>query len=131
MAAGKIINKSISRIPTKIETNFFNYWVEFIRPFNKLTDRELEVLAELLKKRYELSKVITDEKVIDSVLLSTESKSDIRNKLNLSPAHFNCIIKKFKDTNVIENHNRINAKLIPKISENAESFQFILFFDFR
>ena len=131
MTAGKIINKSISRIPTKIETNFFNYWVEFIRPFNKLTDRELEVLAELLKKRYELSKVITDEKVIDSVLLSTESKSDIRNKLNLSPAHFNCIIKKFKDTNVIENYNRINAKLIPKISENAESFQFILFFDFR
>ena len=43
MSANKNINTTISRIPTNIETNFFQYWVEFLRPFNKLTDRELGV----------------------------------------------------------------------------------------
>ena len=81
MSANKNINTTISRIPTNIETNFFQYWVEFLRPFNKLTDRELGVLAELLKSRYELSKVITDEKVIDTVVLSMENRADVRKKI--------------------------------------------------
>ena len=130
MSANKNINTTISRIPTNIETNFFQYWVEFLRPFNKLTDRELGVLAELLKSRYELSKVITDEKVIDTVVLSMENRADVRKKLKLSSAHFNSIIKKLRDTKVIMN-NRLNPKVIPRITEDTKSFQFILYFDFK
>lgn len=130
MSANKNINTTISRIPTNIETNFFQYWVEFLRPFNKLTDRELGVLAELLKSRYELSKVITDEKVIDNVVLSMENRADVRKKLKLSSAHFNSIIKKLRDTKVIMN-NRLNPKVIPRITADTKSFQFILYFDFK
>lgn len=130
MSANKNINTTISRIPTNIETNFFQYWVEFLRPFNKLTDRELGVLAELLKSRYELSKVITDEKVIDTVVLSMENRADVRKKLKLSSAHFNSIIKKLRDTKVITN-NRLNPKVIPRITADTKSFRFILYFDFK
>lgn len=131
MQENKIIDKAISRIPCIKEDNFFNYWVEFLKPFNKLTGRELEVLAELLKKRYELTKVISDNNVLSSVLFSSEVRSNIRKKLNLSPAHFNGIMKKFKDNNIIDKTNNINPKLIPRITETSKGFQFVLYFDFN
>lgn len=53
------INNVIS-IPTTIEGKFFRYWLEFLRPFHKLSDRELDVVSAFLKERYELSKVVSD-----------------------------------------------------------------------
>ena len=131
MQENKIVDKVISRIPCNKEDNFFNYWVEFLKPFNKLTGRELSVLAELLKKRHELTKIISDSNVLTSVLFSSEVRSSIRKKLNLSPAHFNGIMKKFKDTNIIDKTNNINPKLVPKITETSKGFQLVLYFDFN
>lgn len=130
MQENKIVDKAISRIPCTKEDNFFNYWVEFLKPFNKLTTKEMVVLAELLKKRHQLTKIISDNSVLASVLFSSEVRSDIRGKLNISPAHFNGIMKKFKDNNIIDKANNINPKLIPKITETSKGFQFVLYFDF-
>lgn len=130
MQENKIVDKAISRIPCNKEDNFFNYWVEFLKPFNKLTTKEMVVLAELLKKRHQLTKIISDNSVLASVLFSSEVRSDIRGKLNISPAHFNGIMKKFKDNNIIDKANNINPKLIPKITETSKGFQFVLYFDF-
>lgn len=130
MQENKIVDKAISRIPCNKEDNFFNYWVEFLKPFNKLTNKEMIVLAELLKKRHQLTKIISDNSVLASVLFSSEVRSEIREKLNISSAHFNGIMKKFKDNNIIDKTNNINPKLIPRITETSKGFQFVLYFDF-
>ena len=65
---GKLNN--VIRIPTKLSTNFFRYWIEFLRPFHNLTEREMQVASTILKKRYELSKVMQDDNILDKVTMS-------------------------------------------------------------
>ena len=60
---------NIIRIQTSIDGNFFRYWLEFLRPFHKLTDREIDVTTAFLQKRYNLSKVIKDAAIIYKVTL--------------------------------------------------------------
>ena len=67
------MNKEINnviRIPTSLNSKFFRYWFEFLQPFHKLTEREIDVITSLVKQRYELSKVIKDDEILDRVTMS-------------------------------------------------------------
>lgn len=61
---------NIIRIPTSLNGKFFKYWFEFLKPFHKLTDREIDVITSFVKQRYELSKVIKDNDILDKVTMS-------------------------------------------------------------
>jgi hypothetical protein len=49
---------NVIRIPTTLKDSFFKYWLEFLRPFHGLTNKEIELAAVIIQKRHELSKVI-------------------------------------------------------------------------
>ena len=91
---GKMNN--IIRIPTSLGTSFFRFWFEFLRPFHNLTDREMQVASTLLKKRYELSKVIKDENILDKVVMSEDTKKMVREECNISLPHFQVIMGKLR-----------------------------------
>jgi len=48
-------------MPTISLNDFFKNWLIFLRPYHELTDRQIDLAASFLKKRYELSKDITNE----------------------------------------------------------------------
>lgn len=122
-------NQSIIRIPTTLD-KFFRVWCEFLRPLHHLTDREMDVMAAILKKRHNMSKSISDEDLLDQVVLSKEIKIEYRNDLNLSIQHFNCVMKRLKDAKVVDINNKINKRIIPKISESINGFELLLNFEF-
>lgn len=109
------------------EGDFFRVWVEFLKPLHKLANREMDVLAAFLKKRYELSKVITDSDVLDSVLMNENTKKDIRQTLNMAPKHFQVVMSKLRKNGVVRN-NRIFLSLIPSITK--EGVGLMIYFDF-
>lgn len=120
---------NIIRIPASLEGKFFRYWLEFLLPFHKLTDREMDVATAFIKQRYELSKAITDEGVLDRVIMSEESKRKVREECNITTPHFQVIMGKLRKAKVIV-ENRINPKFIPKnIQEGDKAFQLLLYFD--
>jgi hypothetical protein len=119
---------NIIRIPASLEGSFFRYWFEFLRPFHKLTDREIDVIACFAKQRYELSKVIKDNEILDSVTMSDDTKKKVRQECNISLTHFQVMMCKFRKNNVIID-NRINPKFIPNITEDNGYFQLLLLFD--
>ena len=123
---GKMNN--VIRIPTSINTNFFRYWLEFLKPFHTLTDREMQIAAALLKKRYELSKVIKDEKILDKVVMSEDTRKIIRAECDISLAHFQVIMDKLRKNKIIL-EDRINPKFIANISEEVGSFRLLLSFE--
>lgn len=125
---GKINN--VITIPTSIEGKFFRYWLEFLRPFHRLTDREIDVTASFLKQRYELSKVVSDQEVLNKLTMSEDTKRKVREDCQISQAHFQVIMTKLKKSKVIDN-GRINPKFIPKVDEDAKSFQLLLLFDLK
>lgn len=100
------------------EGDFFRCWVEFLRPLHRLTKREMDVLAEFLKARYNLSKEIINTDRLDRVLMSEETKRYIRGICGIKTKHFQVILSKFKKNGVIKD-GRINLNLIPTIMEEG------------
>lgn len=123
---GKINN--IIRIPTSISTSFFRFWFEFLKPFHNLTDREMQVASSFLKRRYELSKVIQDEDILDKVVMSEDTKKGVREECNISLPHFQVIMGKLRKSKVIVD-NKINRRFIPNISDDKGSFRLLLNFE--
>lgn len=120
---------NVIRIPASLKGNFFRVWVEFLTPLHGLTNREKDVLASFLKIRFELSKSVLDNNLLDKVLMSDDVKSKIRKDCNVSSAFFQVILGKLRKIGVIEN-DRINPKFIPKnMKDSDETFYFLLYFD--
>ena len=123
---GKINN--IIRIPTSLDGKFFRYWLEFLKPFHSLSEREMQVATLFIKQRYELSKVISDEDILNRVLMGEETKKAMREECDLSLPHFQVIMGKLRKNKIIVD-NKINPKFIPNITEENGVFQLLLFFD--
>lgn len=121
---------NVIRIPTSLKDNFFRYWFEFLQPLHKLTNREIDIIAAFAKERYELSKVIKDNDILDRVTMSEDTKKKVREKCNITIPHFQVIMGNLKKAKVIEN-GKINPRCIPNVTEENGYFQLVLLFDFR
>lgn len=121
---------NIVRISTLLDGKFFRYWFEFLRPFHKLTDREIDVISAFSKHRYELSKVIKDKDILDKVTMSEDIKKKVREECNITLPHFQVIMGKLRKSKVIID-GKINQKFIPNIDEESEYFQLMLLFELK
>lgn len=120
--------ESNSYLDVSPEGDFFRLYVEFLKPLHKLTNREMDVLAAFLKKRHELSKVITREDVLDEMLMSMEVKKQIWEACGLKSKHFQMVMIKLRKNGVIKN-NRIRLNLIPTVTKSGVGL--MIFFDFN
>ena len=125
---GQIDN--VITIPASTEKRFFRYWLEFLKPFHKLTDKETEIMAEFLRQRHELSKAIKDQELLDKVVMSEDTKRTIRKECEISQTYFQVIMTKLKKSKMIDN-GRINPKFIPRLKENADNFQLLISFNLK
>lgn len=121
------VNNVITLKCSKKDGTFFKYWLLFTRPFHKLTDTELGVAAALLSKRHDLSKVISDNNLIDKVLFSEETKAVIREESGLTPSHFQVIIGILKKKGFIVDR-KVNPKYIPNMKDDKNNFHLLLCF---
>lgn len=120
---------SIVRIPCKVDGKFFRYWFEFLQPFHNLTEREMDVITSFVKQRYELSKVIKDNEILDKVTMSEDTKKKVREECDISLPHFQVIMGKLRKNKVIID-GKINPRYIPLVDEENGSFKMMLLFDF-
>ena len=122
---------NIIRIPAK-NGEFFRLWLQFLLPFHNLTNKEMDVATAFLKERFELSKVVKDNKILDKVLLGDEYKKKIRDECGLKVPHFQVILSKLRKEKFVVD-DRINPKFIPNINieEDPESFKLLLYFDLK
>lgn len=120
---------NVVKIPCSLsDSSFFRHWLNFLKPFHKLTNNEMNVMAGLLKARFELSKVITDAVILDKVTLSDDTKNKVREECNIKMPHFKVVLHKLKKSGVIVN-DRINQRFIPNIKEESGNFKLLLYFD--
>lgn len=117
---------SVVMIPGNIDS-FFRKWFEFLEPFHKLTEREMDVATAFVKQRYKLSKVIADSEILDKVLMSEDTKRKIREECNITLPHFQVIMGKLRKSQIIIN-GKINPRFIPNVDEESGSFKLLLYF---
>ena len=110
------------------DTGFFKWWCIYMRPMVKLTDKEIDVVSNFLKQRWELSKVIADPAILDSQLMSNDTKDKVIAECNITKQHFYVLMSSLRKNNVIT-ETGINPRLIPNIRKNDDgSFQFLILF---
>ena len=123
------INNTI-RVPCAADSSFFKYWLTLLRPYHGLTDKEILVLAEILRKREDISAKITDPELLDKVLFTEDVKKEIREICDIPIQYFQVMLSKFRKKGIIVN-NKINQKLIPKLTPGEDTFKLMFLFDFQ
>lgn len=90
----------------------------------------MDVITSFVKQRYELSKVIKDNEILDKVTMSEDTKRKVREECNITLPHFQVIMGKLRKNKVIVD-GRINPRFIPNVKEDAGSFQLLLLFELQ
>jgi hypothetical protein len=120
-------NMNIKRIHTD-KKSIFRFWLEFLKPYHKLRNKEVEALSLMLYYRYELSREIPNTEMVDMILFSTETRSKIRAELsNMSQKVFNNLLTSLRKKGVLTKDNKIHHNLIPNMTEDG----FKLIFNFE
>jgi hypothetical protein len=120
-------NMNIKRIHTD-KKSIFRFWLEFLKPYHKLCNREVEALSIMLYYRYELSREIPNIEMVDMILFSTETRGKIREELsNMSQKVFNNLLTSLRKKGVLTKDNKIHHNLIPNMTEDG----FKLIFNFE
>lgn len=109
------VNISISEVDTGLK-DFFNYWLIFTRPMHGLAPKEMESLAVILHKRYELSRVITNEDRLNTFLFSSEIRAEMLKELKMKSTDFSCLLTKYRRKGVLSKSNVINPVFIPELA---------------
>lgn len=125
---GKVNN--VVTVPASLKGKFFRYWVEFLKPLHKLTDREMDVVASFLRHRHELSSAINDPVILDKVTFSEDTRKKVREECGLSQIHLQVIMTKLKKSKVIID-GKINPKFIPKLEEGSNVCQLLFMFELQ
>lgn len=119
---------NVVMVPTSSPLDFFRWWCVFLRPFVKLTNREIDVIASFLNQRWELSKHISDPAILDTMVMSEEIKKKVMEECKITLQHFYVVISNLKKNNII-NNNVINPRLIPNIRQDDNGcFQLLILF---
>ena len=121
---------NVVRIPCKLDYSFFKMWFMFLQPFHHLTEREMEVATSFVKQRYELSKVVSDNDILDRLVMSEDTKRKVREECNITLPHFQVIMGKLRKNSIIVEGN-LNPRYIPRVIEENGSFKLMLLFDFQ
>jgi len=120
---------NVIRIPTSLKTSFFRIWIEFLAPLHNLPNRAKDLLAGLLKARFELSESVSDEALLDKLVLGGDTRRAVAKSIGMSEGACHVILNKLKKAGVITN-GRINSKFIPKnLSKDDKAFQLLLYLD--
>jgi len=117
-------------IPIKVTMglDFFKWWCLFLKPFINLTPRERDVIASFLNQRWELSKKTSDPAILDTMVMSNDTKSKVIAECGITQAHFYVVMSNLRKNKIIVN-NVINPRLIPNIRKDDNGyFQLLVLF---
>lgn len=119
---------NILKVPTAPGIDFFKWWCIFLRPFIKLTGREVEVIASFLNQRWELSKKISDPAILDTMIMSEATKNKVIEECKITHQHFYVVMSNLRKNKVIIG-NTINPRLVPNIRKDDDGcFQLLILF---
>lgn len=126
--SGLLKPNNIVTVPTSPGVDFFKWWCVFLRPFINLTNREIDVIANFLKQRWELSKSISDPAILDTMVMSEMTKNKVIEECKITQQHFYVVMSNLRKNKVIVK-DTINPRLIPNIRKDDKGcFQLLILF---
>ena len=122
------IADSVLRIQCSNEGDFIRKWLTFLTPLHKMTPSIVTLASEIIRKRIELGRVISDDKVLDKFLFTDEDvRKEIIGKCGISTSNYHVGITKLKKAGFFINGG-VNPKFVHKIDVGATKYSMILLF---
>ena len=121
---------NVVQVNATLDLDFFKKWFIFLKPFHNLTDREIDIIACFAKERYELSKAISDEALLDKIVMNEDTKKKVREECGVTLPHFQVIMSKLKKGKVIMG-NKLNPHYIPNFKPGDTSFSVLFYYDIK
>lgn len=112
---------NIITIPVARDYDFFHWWCVFLRPIVNLTNREIDVIASFLKQRWELSKSISDQAILDEMVMSDATKRKVMEECGISLQHFYVVMSNLRKSKIIDK-GKIHPRLIPNIRQDSDDY---------
>lgn len=106
---------------------FYRAWMDFTAPYHRLTSREKEVAARILSYYFKLKASIQDPEVLRDLLWSRKTRKDMMESLNMTPAHFQMVLKKLRQAQFIVDGD-INIRFIPHKTDDSR-FMLAVYFN--
>lgn len=113
-------------IPTT-SNNFLRSWLELMKPFHHLAPREMDFAAILLAKRYEISKSVSNQNMIDKLLFEEEMRNSIMEEAGVTKAHMQVILRKLRESGLLEG-KKVARAYIPAWTE-GKPFRMVFVFE--
>jgi len=96
--------------------DFYKHFLNFMKPINpisKLQNKQIEILASLLYKRWEIEQKVNDYTLIPKLLFSIDSRNDIMKMCGITDTNYYGVISIFKKLKIIVD-NDLSKKVIPE-----------------
>jgi len=109
---------SAVNVPCEDMFGFYKKYLLFIRPLHpvsRLGDQQIDILACLLTKRFEICKTLKDVHLIGKLLFSLEVRNSIMESLGISSARYYNVVARFRKFGIIEDGD-FNKKLLPDLN---------------
>lgn len=106
--------------------DFLRAWLEVMHPIHRMTSKEMDYAAILLKKRYKIAEEVSDQSMIDKILFDEETKEIIRKEAKVSQSHAKAILYSMKKKGVIDK-KRVNPQYLP-VWERGKPFRWVFVF---
>ena len=120
-------NINVKRIRTS-KKEIFRYWLEFLKPYHRLRQKEIDALSLMLYYKYELARDVKNPKLVDKLLFATDTRNQIRQDIGgMSQKVFNNLLTSLRKKGVLMKGNIINPVLVPNMTEDG----FKLIFNFE
>jgi len=120
-------NKAVLKVNLR---EAFKWWLEFTRPFNKLTNLEIELMALLLYHRHLISKEVSSEIYLNKILFGTEMRKQLREELGCKTQILINLLSNLRKKGIITNDS-IKKGFIPKIDKDYENSTFRIIFELK
>lgn len=111
------------------DESFYRMWVEFLTPFHRLAMREKDVMAKIISQYFKLKEQCDDPVMLRELLWSQSSRQDMRTSLGMSQPHFQMVLGKLREKNVIKDGD-INPRFLPSVKRDNRTFGLLIVFDY-
>lgn len=108
------------------KASFYRNWLAFTVPLHKFTPQVVQIAAEFLKHREELSKVVLDEAMLMKLLMGSDVRKKITEECGITSSTLMVIISKLKKGGFFKD-GKINPRFIPGL-EKPDRFNFMIMF---
>lgn len=104
---------------------FFKHWLNFTKPFHKLTNKEIEVVSLLLYYHSKYREETNNNKILWKMIFDYDTKMLIKKELdNMKDQILQNLLSSLRKKKVIVN-NKINPVYIPDLDKDSNNFKII------